>query len=133
MTDATQTGRGQAARDAQATWDAAWAAALDELELTLEETEQLLRATPAEASAAELVVRPDGTAVAGWVPPQLNAPMPPAMLERAQGLLARQAELIGQTMAAMSSARTNIDLVGRISGTPRTGRTVGAVYLDVRA
>jgi len=122
----------QSSRETQAEWDAAWTAALDELELSLEETEQLLRSTPAEASAAELVVRPDGT-LAGWVPPQLNSPMPPAMLERAQGLLARQAELIGATMAAMSSARTNMDLVGRISGTPRTGRSVGAVYLDVRA
>jgi hypothetical protein len=122
----------QGSREHQADWDAAWTAALDELELTLEETEQLLRATPAEASAAELVVRPDGT-LAAWSPPQLNSPMPPAMLERAQGLLARQAELIGATMAAMSSARTNMDLVGRITGTPRTGRSVGAVYLDVRA
>ena len=129
----TQAGQTREGRDDRAAWDDAWAAALDELELTLEETEQLLRATPPHPAAADLVVRPDGSPVAGWVPPQLNSPMPPAMLERAQGLLARQAELIGVTMAAMSSARTNIDLVGRISSTPRTGRSVGAVYLDVRA
>jgi hypothetical protein len=117
----------------QAAWDAAWNAALDELELTLEETEQLLRSTPAQAPAGELVVREDGSAVRGWVPPQLNSPMPPELLDRAQSLLARQAELIGQTMAAMSSTRTHVNLVGRVSGTPRTGRSVGAVYLDIRA
>jgi hypothetical protein len=117
----------------QAAWDAAWQAALDELELTLEETEQLLRSAPEDAPAGELVVREDGTAVRGWVPPQLNTPMPPELLDRAQALLARQAELIGQTMAAMSSTRTHVDLVGRVSGTPRTGRSVGAVYLDIRA
>jgi hypothetical protein len=36
-------------------------------------------------------------------------------------------------MAAMASTRVNLDLVGRISGAPRTGRSTGAVYLDVRA
>jgi hypothetical protein len=114
-------------------WDLAWEAALDELELSLQEAEQLLSATPAAAPAGELVVRPDGSPARGWVPPQLNGPMPPEMLERAQDLLARQAELIGATMAAMASTRVNRDLVGRISGTPRTGRTSGAVYLDIRA
>jgi hypothetical protein len=114
-------------------WNAAWEAALDELELSLQEAEQLLRATPEDTPAGELVVRPDGTAVRGWVPPQLNSPMPPEMLERAQDLLARQAELIGATMAAMASTRVNRDLVGRISGAPRTGRSTGAVYLDIRA
>jgi hypothetical protein len=114
-------------------WDRAWEAALDELELSLQEAEQLLHAAPEAATAGELVVRQDGTAVRGWVPPQLNTPMPPEMLERAQDLLARQAELIGATMAAMASTRVNRDLVGRISGAPRSGRTTGAVYLDVRA
>ena len=114
-------------------WDLAWEAALDELELSLQEAEQLLSATPEAAPAGELVVRPDGSTVRGWVPPQLNGPMPPQMLERAQDLLARQAELIGATMAAMASTRVNRDLVGRISGTPRTGRSSGAVYLDIRA
>ncbi|MGA8210470.1 MAG: hypothetical protein WB441_16495 [Nocardioidaceae bacterium] len=119
--------------DQQAAWDAAWVAALDELELTLAETEQLLSTTPPDAPASELVVRPDGTAVLGWAPPQLNTPLPPELLDRAQVLLARQAELIGQTMAAMSATRVNLDLVGRMGGAPRAGRSVGAVYLDVRA
>jgi hypothetical protein len=117
---------------AQAAWDVAWEAALDELELSLEESERLLRATPEDAAAADLVVRQDGT-LASWVPPALSAPLPPEMLERAQTLLARQAELIGATMAAMSRTRLDIEMVGRVSGAPRSGRSVGAVYLDVRA
>jgi hypothetical protein len=114
-------------------WNTAWEAALDELELSLQEAEQLLSAAPEAAPAGELVVRPDGTAVRGWVPPQLNSPMPPEMLERAQDLLARQAELIGATMAAMATTKVNLDLVGRIGGAPRSGRSSGAVYLDIRA
>ncbi len=119
--------------DQMLAWDAAWTAALDELELSLEESERLLRSTPEDAPPAELVVRPDGSAVLGWAPPTLNTPMPPELLDRAQALLARQAELIGQTMAAMSSSRSHLDLLGRVSGSPRSGRSVGAVYLDVRA
>ena len=117
----------------RAAWDVAWEAALDELELSLEESERLLRATPADAAAAELVVRQDGTSVSVWTPPSLATPLPAEMLDRAQTLLARQAELIGQTMAAMSRTRLDIEMVGRVSGTPRSGRSVGAVYLDVRA
>jgi multidrug resistance efflux pump len=117
----------------RAAWDVAWEAALDELELSLEESERLLRATPADAAAAELVVRQDGTSVSAWTPPSLATPLPAEMLDRAQTLLARQAELIGQTMAAMSRTRLDIEMVGRVSGTPRSGRSVGAVYLDVRA
>jgi hypothetical protein len=114
-------------------WDVAWEAALDELELSLEESERLLRATPQDAAAGELVVRQDGTSVSVWTPPSLATPLPAQMLERAEGLLARQAELIGQTMAAMSRTRLDIEMVSRVSGAPRSGRSVGAVYLDVRA
>jgi len=108
------------------TWDSAWGAALDELELSLEESERLLGGgDPAEALAA-----------APWSPPQLETPLPADLLERAQSLLARQQLLVARTMTAMNGARQNLALVGKMSGKANVfsapGRSEQAVYLDVR-
>jgi hypothetical protein len=102
------------------TWTAAWTAALDELELTLDQTEELL-------GGADPVVP------APWSPPQLAAPLPPELLARAQDLLARQREVMAQTATAMSGARQSLALVGKVADAGGARRPAHAVYLDVRA
>lgn len=101
-------------------WTTAWSAALDDLELTLEQTERLLGNQPAEP-------------VVPWAPPELGAPLPAEMLERAQLLLARQQQLITQTTTAMSGNRQSNALLSRVADVAGGRRPAHAVYLDVRA
>lgn len=104
-------------------WSTAWTAALDDLELTLEQTEQLLRG---DHAALPTIAEP-------WSPPQLAAPLPAELLERAQSLLARQHLLMAQTATAMCGARQNLALVGKVADAAGVRRPAQAVYLDVRA
>jgi hypothetical protein len=105
------------------TWTSVWEAALDELELTLEQTERLLGGgDPQQAMEA-----------AAWTPPQLDGPLPDGMLGRAQSLLSRQRELIGLTVTAMSDTQQNITLLGKVNAFAGSARTEPAVYLDLRA
>jgi hypothetical protein len=103
-------------------WGTAWTAALDDLELTLEQTEQLLRG---DHSGVPAIAEP-------WTPPQMASPLPPELLERAQALLARQHQLMAQTATAMSGARQSLALVSKVAGSG-VRRPAQAVYLDVRA
>ena len=103
-------------------WSQAWAAALDDLELTLVQIEQLLAGDQQEAPTP-----------APWQPPVLDSPLPPEMLDRATALLGRQRVLIDRTTAAMGSSRQHSALLGRMSDANGPRRSEHAVYLDVRA
>jgi len=108
---------------AGADWTTEWTAALDDLELTLEQTEELLAD---HASAPVTVAVP-------WTPPQIATPLPPEMLERARELLARQQQLIVQTTTAMSENRQSSALVGKVVDAAGARHPALSVYLDVRA
>ncbi len=103
------------------TWSAAWESALDDLELTLEETEHLLQGG-----------HPDpATTPSGWTPPVLPGPLPAEMADRARELLARQQDLIVRTAQAATSARTNASFVDRLADTRSSHRS--PIYVDVSA
>lgn len=104
------------------TWRTAWKSALDDLELTLEETEHLLRGEQPATSPAS----------GPWTPPVLPGPLPAEMAERARELLARQQDLITRTTQAAGSVRANANLVDRITDTATSHRRT-AVYVDVSA
>lgn len=107
------------AHAAEADWASAWAAALDELELSLEETERVLRG---EA--------PIGTPAAPWAPPALDGPMPVDLRTRALELHHRQQQVIRAAAEAAAAARKHLELTSRMS----TSRKEPApVYLDVTA
>ncbi|MGA9747996.1 MAG: hypothetical protein WBQ50_11130 [Nocardioides sp.] len=103
------------------TWSAAWESALDELELTLEETEHLLQGE-----------HPDPTSTqTGWTPPVLPGPLPAELADRARELLARQQDLLLRTAQAATSARANANFVGRLADTRPSVRS--PIYVDVSA
>jgi hypothetical protein len=104
-------------------WDGAWEAALDELELSLDEAERLLGATLGD----ELEVP------GPWTPPTIPAPVPAAMLDRAQELVARQQLVVTRTVAAMTENRRNLALLDRVNDVTSVRRTDRPVYVDVRA
>jgi len=106
-----------------ADWTTEWTAALDDLELTLEQTEELL------ADHTQAPVTP----AAPWAPPEIAAPLPPEMLERARELLARQQQLITQTTSAMCDNRQSSALVSKVVDAAGTRQPALSVYLDVRA
>lgn len=111
-----------AAPDSEAAWAAEWAAALDELELTLEQTERLL--------AGEVPEQDTGTTVAPWAPPALEGPMPVDLRTRALSLHHRQQQLIRATADAAVAVRRQARLASRMS----TARPEPSpVYLDVNA
>jgi hypothetical protein len=104
-------------------WDGAWEAALDELELSLDEAERLLGATGADGISAPTA----------WTPPSIPVPLPAAMLDRAQDLVARQQIVMTRTVAAMTETRRSLALVDRVNDVTAVRRTDRPVYVDVRA
>lgn len=107
---------------AGADWTTAWTAALDDLELTLVQTEQLLN------GGQEAAPTPPP-----WTPPELGAPLPSEMLDRARSLLARQHQLIDRTAGAISGNRQSSALISKVADVSGPRRSAHAVYLDVRA
>jgi hypothetical protein len=103
-----------------ADWAAAWAAALDDLELSLDETERLLRG---EAPLS-------GTTVPPWTPPDLHGPMPVDLRTRALALHHRQQGLIRATADAALAMRRQRELTARMV-TARSGPS--PLYLDITA
>lgn len=102
-------------------WRAAWESALDDLELTLEETEHLLR--------GEHPPPQDGPA---WTPPALPGPLPAELADRARELLARQQDVIARTAQAAHSARTSVKMVDRLTDHTTPSRRT-SLYVDVSA
>jgi hypothetical protein len=100
-------------------WDAAWSAALTELELDVAQAEALLRAdhVPAPGQAA---------AIAPWRPPVHLGPLPASLLTRAQALLDRQLDVSRRIAeAANLSRRQALAAEGMRSRPPAV-----PVYLD---
>lgn len=108
-------------------WHDAWVAALDELELTLEQTERLLAqgyVDPPAAAHQEPVPAP-------WQPPRLEGPMPGDLRTRALALFHRQQQLIRQAAEARTSVRQQLSLLDRVAAGRRGTREEHPVYLDV--
>ena len=99
-------------------WNAAWESALDELELTLEETEHLLQGGHPPVAAT------------GWTPPAMPCPLPAEMADRARALLARQQDVIVRAARAAATARTGASYVDRVAENRAASRPI---YLDVSA
>lgn len=102
-------------------WRDAWKDALDELELTLEQTERLL--------AGEV---PDGP-IEGWTPPQLEGAIPAEYAVRARLLLGRQQALVSETLAARVDVRRKIELLDKLTGSRRAAHDERPVYVDMTA
>ena len=98
-----------------------WAAALDELELTVTVAERLLEG---EASDEELPI---------WNPPQGLGPIPPVHVRRAQRLLARQRELISRAATAKVGVRQKLELLDRLTGAGQGARPRTPLYVDLTA
>lgn len=99
-------------------WNAAWESALDDLELTLEETEHLLQGGHPPATSTP------------WTPPVMPCPLPAEMVDRARALLARQQDVTTRAAQAAVSARSSASYVGRVTENRAASRPV---YLDVSA
>jgi hypothetical protein len=111
------------AHDTEADWASAWAAALDALELSLDETERLLRG---EAPAST----PDAPITSDWTPPALEGPMPVDLRTRALALHHRQQRVLRATAEAAAALRRQAELTSRMSTAPAAKTPV---YLDVTA
>ncbi len=103
-------------------WHAAWVAALDELELTVEDTERLLRSGP----SAQVVIPL-------WTPPRIAAPIPDELLPRAHELIGRQREVIAATLEAMVGAKQQLDLVDKVAGLRGARQADRSAYVDLTA
>lgn len=98
-------------------WDAAWRAALDEVELSLNRAELLLHSAEPEP-------------LPPWVPPSLPGPPPPDQLERAHRILERHLRVTREIGNAMTLTRQQLALTTRM-GRNRPQET--PVYVDVNA
>jgi hypothetical protein len=77
-------------------WEAAWSAALTDMELSLAQAEGLLRASHASSL---------GGSPAPWHPPVGLGPLPASLVARAQALLDRQLDVARRTAEAANFSR----------------------------
>jgi hypothetical protein len=98
-------------------WDAAWAGALDEMEIAVREAEALL--TDAH--------RPAPIASATWTPPVGIGPLPAGLQERAHAILERQLAVAQALAAAMVRSRRQL----RALATLVPAATHPPVFVDV--
>jgi hypothetical protein len=98
-------------------WDSAWAAALDELELSVDRAEELLRSAEPEP-------------LPPWQPPVLNGPPPPQQLRRAHLLLERHLRVSHDLAQAVSATRDQLALTAKMR---RNRPHEAPVYLDTTA
>lgn len=98
-----------------------WAAALDELEVTVTVATRLL---DGETVDEELPV---------WNPPQGLGPIPVIHVRRAQHLLARQRELISRAAAAKVGVRQKVELLDRLTGAGQGAQPRTPLYVDLTA
>lgn len=87
-----------AAPEAVPGWDAAWSAALADLELAADDAERLL-------ASAHLPPTAEVARVAAWQPPVGLGPLPLGLRARAQALLERQIDLARRTADAARVSR----------------------------
>ena len=98
-------------------WDQAWADALAELELSVDEAEALLRAGHAAVPAAPAV----------WQPPAGLGLLPSPLADRARALLGRQLRVAQQLAEAAAHSRRQLRAVDGM----RAEAESSPVYLDL--
>ena len=99
----------------------AWEAALDEMELTLDIAERLLRGH-----------NPDIAVLAApWDIPEVSGAMPKSMQRRARKLLRRQSALIEETAQAAALTRQQIQLLAKVADAGRRHLRDRPAYVDV--
>jgi hypothetical protein len=100
-----------AAEGSAVTWRAAWAAALDELELDIERAEALLSRDHSvrDAHTDELL---QGVT---WTPPGDLPPLPAELVDRARAVLDRQTAVAAGLALAMTVNRRQALLAARMS------------------
>ena len=98
-----------------------WAAALDELEVTVTIAQRLI---DGEGADEELPA---------WNPPQGLGPIPSLHVRRAQRLLARQRELISRAAAAKVGVRQKVELLDRLTGAGQGAQPRTPLYVDLTA
>lgn len=108
------------AHDTEVEWASAWAAALDELELSLDRAERLLRGEDPDL----------GAALAPWAPSALEGPIPVDLRTRALAIHHRQQQVLRATTRAAGTLRRQAALTSRMSTAPAGP---GPVYLDITA
>ncbi len=100
------------------TWEAAWVAALDELELAVADAEEMLAAAHPK------------TPLVPWAPPVGLGPLPAPLEERARTLLARQLAAAQELAAAVVRSRRQLRLAQAVEAmTPTAPHR--PVYVDV--
>jgi hypothetical protein len=87
-------------------WTAAWVAALDRLELDVDETERLMTGLPVSVAESQ---EHRWTASAGL------GPLPSSLNERAMQINARQIEVARRIALALAATRRESDLAQRLS------------------
>jgi hypothetical protein len=99
----------------------AWIAALEEMELTLDIAERLLRGH-----------HPDIAVLAApWDTPEVSGPMPKSLQKRARKLLHRQSALIEETAQAAALTRQQIALLAKVADAGRRHLRDRPAYVDV--
>lgn len=101
----------------------AWEHALDALERDVHLAERL-------AADPDRVLAQGAGLPGGWVPEGLDGTIPANLVERARGLLQRQAEVREQLGGALERARADL---ARARRTAPAARAAGPAYLDISA
>lgn len=96
-------------------WHQAWVDALEALELDVLAAERLLTSGRADSEAGD----PDDQSFPlSWRPPEIAAPLPPALHTRAEEILARQLRVADGLVRAMGGNRRELQVARRMdSGT----------------
>jgi hypothetical protein len=97
--------------DLAAEWDAAWADALNALELDVSRAEALLASGQSVVGEIPLIAEP---ARPDWVAPELAGPLPVRLRARAEAIAARQLRVAEDLSRAISAARQELRLADRI-------------------
>jgi hypothetical protein len=103
------------------TWSHAWSDALADLEMTVAEAEDLIRAAHAHDLPAVA-----GSARAPWTPPSHLGLLPAPLVERATALLERQLRVATQLAEAAAHSRRQL----RATETLRSTSEANPVYID---
>ncbi len=102
-------------------WSTAWADALAELEMSVDEAEQLLLAAR-RSGDVDGVVAP----TRGWLPPTHLGQLPAPLADRARALLGRQLRVAQQLAEAAAHSRRQLRAVEGMRATAESG----PVYID---
>jgi hypothetical protein len=99
-------------------WTAAWVAALDRLELDVDETERMMTGLPVSVAESQ---------EHRWTPPVGLGPLPASLNERAMQVNARQIEVARRIALALGATRREADLANRLS---QNSGDAPPVYVD---